>query len=389
MTRTGTGQRRRATVPAALIALGVLGLLGAQLAPGAAAVIWDDRPVLNIAHAGGDLEAPHSTLFAMKSAVAAGADVLEMDLRLSADGQIVVQHDATVDRTTNATGEARTFTAAELAALDNGYWFVPGCWSCHDRPDAEYRYRGVRTGTVPPPAGFTADDFAIPTLEQVVAAFPGRRLDVEIKDGPDGMATAEALASFVAAHGPADRWVVASFDDDILAHFKELAPDIATSPGLGGVTEWFGSRGPLPDHRVLQVPPVYSGIEVVTQQFVDDAHAAGIAVWVWFDGNDDDAPAEWERLIALGVDGLITGKPEQAEPYVAAAATTTTTATSTTTSSAPSSTTVAGAGTTGRSELPATGRGGPGGLAVVSALTTAAGAALVRVARRRRDPVRT
>lgn len=307
----------------------MVGMLSVALAVGGAGAgsvsagapdAWAQRRVLNVAHAGGDLEAPHSTLFAMHSAVAAGADVLEMDVRLSADGVLMVQHDDTVDRTTEATGPVGTRTAAELQALDNGYWFVPECWSCHDRPVGEYAYRGIRTGERPPPGGFVASDFAIPTLAEVAATFPDRILDVEIKDGPTGMAAAAALAAFIAGHGPADRYLVASFDDAILAHFKTLAPAVATSPGLNEMITWFAVRGPLPAHRVLQVPPVYSGIEVVSRQFVDDAHANGLAVWVWFNGNDDDAPAEWQRLMDLGVDALLTGKPRLAQAELEARA---------------------------------------------------------------------
>lgn len=277
---------------------------------------WQQRRVLNVAHAGGDLEAPHSTLYAMKTAVAAGTDVLELDLRLSADGVLMAHHDATVDRTTEATGPVRDFTAAELHELDNAHWFVPDCWSCKGRPDDAYELRGIRTGERPPPTGFGPDDFTIPTLAEVAAAFPHRLLDVEIKDGPDGVATAEALAAFITDNGPVDRWLVASFDDDLLDHFKALAPDVATSPGLGVMTEWFATRGPLPDHEVLQVPPDFSGIEVVTQQFVDDAHAADLAVWVWFNGTDDDSPDTWQHLIDIGVDALLTGKPAAAEEVI-------------------------------------------------------------------------
>ncbi len=280
--------------------------VGAEVDP----ALWRVRRPLNIPHAGGDLEAPHETMYAYKRAVAVGADMLEMDLRLSRDGQLMVVHDDTVDRTTNANGSVRDFTASELQALDNAYWFVPNCWSCHDRPAAEYSLRGVRTGVVAPPAGYQPDDFAIPTFEQILTTFPDRLLDVEIKDGPDGMLAAEKLAARLTGSPRGQRVVVVSFDDDILAHFRALAPDIATSPGLGETTEWFlGDRGALPGKVALQVPPVYSGLEIVTQEFVVDAHAANLAVWVWFNGNDDDVPDEWNRLLDLGVDGLITGKP--------------------------------------------------------------------------------
>ncbi|MBJ7281493.1 MAG: LPXTG cell wall anchor domain-containing protein, partial [Acidimicrobiia bacterium] len=60
-------------------------------------------------------------------------------------------------------------------------------------------------------------------------------------------------------------------------------------------------------------------IEVVTQKFVDDAHANGLGVWVWFNYEVEDGPASWVRLMGLGVDGILTGKPAEAEPYIAAA----------------------------------------------------------------------
>ncbi len=329
--------RSRALWLGAVVALGVLtvGLptFGAATPVGAAtstaagttATIdpgpWLARRPLNIAHAGGDLEAPHETIYAYREAVRAGADMLEMDLRLSSDGQLMVIHDDTLDRTTNATGPVRDLTAAQLGALDNAYWFVPSCWSCHDRADAEYALRGVRTGSTPVPPGYHRGDFGVPTFEQVLRAFPDRILDVEIKDGPDGMAAAEKLADVLHTSGRGVRVVVVSFDDAILAHFQELAPDIATSPGLTATTNWFlGTRGELPGNVSLQVPPVYSGIDVVSQDFVDDAHAAHLAVWVWFNGNDDDVASTWNRLLDLGVDGLITGKPRQLQAVLDARA---------------------------------------------------------------------
>lgn len=275
----------------------------------------DPRPVANLAHAGGDLEAPHSTLYAMRTAIEAGADIIDLDLRLSADGVIMVQHDETVDRLTGTSGAVTSYTAAQLQAMDNAYWFVPNCWSCHDRDPSEYRLRGVRTGSVPPPAGATADEFGIPTLEEVVQRFPDRRLNVEIKDGIPG---AEALAAFIGTHGPADRYIVLAFDDATVQRFHELAPDVPVGPGLQTVTAWFGTRGPLPPYRYLEVPPVYGAIEVVTPKFVADAHAAGLKVYVWFNGTDDDVPEVWQRLLAMGVDGLDTARPAAAEPYIAA-----------------------------------------------------------------------
>ena len=326
----------RRSVPFLLsLALG-LGLLVPAASPAGSVTTPPIRPVANLSHAGGDFESPHSTMYAMKRAVAAGVDVLDMDLRLSADGVIMVQHDDTVDRLTGDTGAVTSFTAAQLQAMDNAYWFVPNCWSCHSEPVGSYALRGIRTGGVPAPAGFTADDFGIATLDQIVTAFPDKRYNVEIKDG---IAGADALAAYIATHGPADRWVVVAFDATVMEHFHTIAPDVPVAPGVDTVTAWFGSRGPLPGYSYLEVPPMYGAIEVVTPQFVADAHAAGLKVWVWFNGADDDVPAEWQRLLAMGVDGLNTARPAAAEPYIAAAnaaraAAGTTTSTSTTIASA-------------------------------------------------------
>lgn len=345
------------------LALG-LGLLVPAASSAGAVTTPPIRAVANLSHAGGDFESPHSTMYAMKRAAAAGVDVLDMDLRLSGDGVIMVQHDDTVDRLTANTGPVTSFTAAQLQAMDNAYWFVPNCWSCHSEPAGSYALRGVRTGGVPAPIGFSADDFGIATLDQVVTAFPDKRYNVEIKDGIPG---ADALAAYIATHGPADRWVVVAFDATVMEHFRSIAPDVPVAPGVDTVTAWFGSRGPLPGYSYLEVPPMYGAIEVVTPQFVADAHAAGLKVWVWFNGADDDVPAEWQRLLAMGVDGLDTARPAAAEPYIAAAnaargAVATTTSTSTTIAPA---------------ALPATGRD-PAPTAILGAALLVGGALLVR-----------
>jgi hypothetical protein len=126
-------------------------------APPAGRPIIDDLvdadEVLNIAHAGGDQAWPHSTFYAFDRAVEAGADMLEMDVQLTGDGVLIVQHDDTVDGTTNGTGDVASFTFADITQLDAAYWYVPGCWPCRDRPEEEYVLRGVRTGERPAPDG--------------------------------------------------------------------------------------------------------------------------------------------------------------------------------------------------------------------------------------------
>ncbi|MEM7288533.1 MAG: glycerophosphodiester phosphodiesterase family protein [Actinomycetota bacterium] len=269
---------------------------------------------LNIAHAGGDQIAPHSTLYAMAVAVEAGANVLELDVRLTADAQLVVHHDDTVDRTTGATGRVDDLTLAELQALDNAHWFSPECWPCQDRPIEEYIYRGIRTGEVAPPEGATPDDFAVPTFRDVVERFPTMAFDVEIKgSGLAAVGTASVLAGEIAALGIGASTVVVSFDDAALRTFETLAPAVETSPARSELTDWFLLQLPLDgDHRIIQVPPAFEGVPVLTESFWERAEAAGLDVWVWMDDPRRQENLEfYQELIAQGADGIIAGRPNE------------------------------------------------------------------------------
>src|SRR5688500_6391757 len=88
---------------------------------------WLERHVLNLAHQGGEIEAPSNTLYALKTARQKGSEVLEIDVHATADRELVVLHDATVERTTNGTGRVDQMTLAHIKKLDAAYWFVPGC----------------------------------------------------------------------------------------------------------------------------------------------------------------------------------------------------------------------------------------------------------------------
>ncbi len=142
------------------------------------------RPIV-LAHTAGEDNFPASTMFAFAESVKAGVDMLDLNVLLTKDGQLLVQHDDSVDRNTNGTGAVADLTAAEIAALDAAYWFSTVCSDCHDRPAVEYLYRGMRTGDVPPPAGYTADDFSLPTLTRLIERFPDIPLNIEIKGKGD------------------------------------------------------------------------------------------------------------------------------------------------------------------------------------------------------------
>jgi glycerophosphoryl diester phosphodiesterase len=202
-------------------------------------------------------------------------------------------------------------TAEQLRALDNAYWFTADGVG-RDHPADAYVYRGVRTGDRPPPAGYTADDFAIPRLDELIARYPDVPLNIEIKgEGPPARAAAEALAALLAATGRGPATVVTSFDDEVVAAFHALAPDIALSPGLDASTAFVLAGTPLPDGmRILQLPPEYQGIAVLTAATIAAAHAAGYLIWVW--PTEEETPALYDALLADGLDGLNANHPVQA-----------------------------------------------------------------------------
>ncbi|GAC1313990.1 MAG: glycerophosphodiester phosphodiesterase [Acidimicrobiales bacterium] len=272
---------------------------------------WLERRVLCYAHQGGAREAPSSTLHALQRAVDAGADALELDVHASVDGHLVVCHDPTVDRTTNASGAIAALSLAELRRLDNAYWWVPGSVVDHDRPPADYPLRG----RAPADAAL-----AIATLEEVLDAFPDTFLNLDIKQtAPAVPAYEEALAQALRAHRRADDVIVASFNDASTEAFRAYAPDIGTSAGIGATAEFWRAahdRSVLPDlpHVALQVPVETAGVTVLDDVLVEAAHACGLAVHAW----TIDDPAEMARLVDLGVDGIMSDVPSVVVSVLAA-----------------------------------------------------------------------
>ena len=276
-----------------------------------------------IAHAGGDQDYPHSTLYAYAQSAAAGADILELDVQLTADGALIVQHDDTVDRTTEATGPVAGLTLAEIQALDNAHWFVPGLWGDQSRPAAEYVFRGVRGGIIEPPPGFGPEDFKVATFREVAERFPHHVLDVEIKlqRGPDGeadprsgIAASTVLAAEIAELGREESVIVACFNDDVLAAFQQLAPGVATTPATDELLAWWLAGEALyPRYRVLQVPFTYAGVEVIQPDLRERLRSEGLRVWVWLSGIDVlETRKFYAELLGRGVDGIIAGRPAEA-----------------------------------------------------------------------------
>jgi glycerophosphoryl diester phosphodiesterase len=263
---------------------------------------WLERRVLCYAHQGGAREGPSSTLWAMERAVAAGADALELDVHATSDGEIVVCHDATVDRTTDGRGAISALTLAEVRQLDNAYWWVPGSVVAPGGPPGDYPLRGRA------PADRS---LGVATLDEVLEAFPATVLNLDVKQtAPAVPAYEEAVVRILRAHGRADDVIVASFNDASTAAVRALAPDIATSAGMMGVAAFWRAThadedpGTVP-FVALQVPVETGGVTVCDAVLVAAAHQAGVAVHAW---TIDDA-GEMARLVDLGVDGIMSDVP--------------------------------------------------------------------------------
>jgi glycerophosphoryl diester phosphodiesterase len=229
---------------------------------------------------------------AFEAGLAHGADGLELDVRLSQDGVAVVHHDATLDRTTNLRGRVAERTADELARADAAARFGTG-------KGFSFRDRG----------------HGVPTLTQVLGQYERTRVIIEIKDNSPDLAAAVIAA--IRETGAADRVCVGSFGLRAIRTVRRLEPAIATSAAREEV-RWALYRSwchwPLsrPRYGGYQVPEQAGRTRVVSKQFVDWAHRAGLAVQVWTVDTLEDA----ERLLGWGVDGLITNRPELIVPLV-------------------------------------------------------------------------
>lgn len=244
-----------------------------------------EAPALNLAHRGGGILAPESTLAAFEAAAEAGADVLEMDVRLSADGRLVVIHDATVDRTTDGSGRVAALRLEELRVLNAGHRFRG--------PDGQFPYRNQQ--------------LRIPTFEEVQAAHPGLPFVVEMKTTD----TAEPLCRAIREAGRGSRTLVAAFGAESLDRFRSACPEVATGGSFGEVVTFLAmSYGRLaglydPAFDALLVSETSGPLRVVTPRLLHSANQAGLPVIVWTVNRAD----AMERLLALGVDGILTDDP--------------------------------------------------------------------------------
>jgi glycerophosphoryl diester phosphodiesterase len=286
---------------------------------------WLEPKAINIAHQGGEDEFPSNTLYAFREAVRAGADMLELDVGVTRDNKVIVMHDTTVDGKTNGHGNVSSLTLRQIRKLDAAYWFAPRAADhySHDLPRRAYRFRGIASGKREPPKGYRPSDFRVPTLAEVMRAFPRTPINVEIKgrtpdeETAEYVRNAEVLARLLNDTRRRDL-IVVSFQQAAVDRFHELAPRIDLAPGTAGAAAWIlGGASPGPGVVAFQVPITYvvGGmlVEVTTKENVARAHSQGYAWQNWFGGDDRDHPSSWRRLVDMCVDGIMTSRPAALE----------------------------------------------------------------------------
>jgi glycerophosphoryl diester phosphodiesterase len=240
------------------------------------------RPV--IAHRGASAVRPENTLAAFELAAQLGADAIELDVHLSADGIPVVIHDPTLDRTTDSRGPVSRYTVAEIRKIDAG---------------ARFTLDGGRTFP------FRLQGVQVPTLEDVLAAFPEMPLLVELKEPR----VQEAVRRVLLDQAAAEQCVVASDRGAALELFRQAPFLRAASREEISRLFWGTILGRVPasvGYRLLSVPERYRGISVPTRRLCAAARRLGCPVHVW---TVDDA-ATARRLWSRGVAGIVTNLPE-------------------------------------------------------------------------------
>ena len=227
-----------------------------------------------IGHRGAPAHAPENTMASFRKAVELGATFIETDLRLSHDARFVIMHDATLDRTSNGRGLVRDFTLAQLRELDAGSWY--GC-----------EFAGEK----------------IPTMEEVLEF--AREADVvfylEVKHEAGWGVHHGIVSALRAANDPA-RTVVISFDRHMLEKLRKLDAGLLTGFLFETPLEKAVEKA-----QAIGVRQILPRADLVTRELLSEAHEAGLQVVTW----TVNEAVEMERLIAMGVNGIMTNWPDR------------------------------------------------------------------------------
>jgi len=244
---------------------------------------------VNLAHRGASARAPENTLEAFRLAVQSGAGGLELDVHLTRDGQLVVIHDPTLDRTTNTSGAVAGMKLDELREPDAGYNFSPDGGDTHP-----YRGLGLR----------------IPTLAEVLREFPGVVLNIDMKADRPGIEA--AVLEVLREAGAEGRALVVSSRLGAVRRFRRISGgriSTGASRSETGIFFLFANlrleRLLRPAYDALQVPLSHRGIPLVTRRFIEAAHASNVRVDAWTINETE----EMRRLLDLSVDVIMTDRP--------------------------------------------------------------------------------
>jgi glycerophosphoryl diester phosphodiesterase len=247
------------------------------------------RPIV-IGHRGCAGERPENTLASFEAGLAAGATVLESDVHLTRDRVPVLIHDDEVGRCTEGVGRVSELDLDALQKLDAGHHFTRNGGKSFPE-----RGRGHR----------------IPTLQEVLEAFPGARLNLELKEDVAGLV--ERTVEVVASADRAASCLLTTADDAMMrtlrAHVAREDVPVALGACTGEVAGFAISavhgRPPPDGPMALQIPTEFAGQPLVTPELIGHAHAHGVQIHVW----TIDEPEEMTALLDLGVDGIVTDFP--------------------------------------------------------------------------------
>jgi glycerophosphoryl diester phosphodiesterase len=244
------------------------------------------RPLV-IPHSGGDALFPENTLYAYEHSVALGGDVIDADVRLTADGVPIAFHDSTLERTTNGKGDVGAKSYAELATLDAGWGFTL---------DGNHPFRGM---------GMT-----IPTIDTLLHAFPDTLFTLDLKDLQTS--AVQPLCDLLRSTGRTSDVYIGVDTSEQVELFRRSCPEVATS---GTDAERKAARAAresndttFVSHQEVSQPEFIGsdGQVRVTAETLAFAHRNGTAVLTWV----VDDPDQIKTLIAMGVDGIYTRRPD-------------------------------------------------------------------------------
>jgi glycerophosphoryl diester phosphodiesterase len=248
------------------------------------------RPTLHISHRGGAELAPENTLHAFRQAVERfRTDMLELDVHRTKDGVLVVSHDPTVGRCTDGAGAINQMTLAEIQKLDAGFRFTSDGGRTYP-----FRKKGIR----------------IPTFREVLDAFPGLRMNVDVKEDEPGIE--RDFAQVVKDAGAASRVCCGSEWDALSERLHTALPEALHFYPREALVAFvmaarMGEQLPEePRYTVLDMPPSFQGMRLVDPPFLETCARAGKWVNVW----TIDDEAEMERLVQEGVGGIMTDRPD-------------------------------------------------------------------------------